>query len=218
MVRLVVQAALKGGKVQRPWLGASLQSVTPEIADSLGLDRPTGVLIKQVNVKGPAAKAGLKAGDVITSVDDKPIQDPQGFQYRFVTKGIGGHAELSLLRKGQPIKVSVPLVVAIEDPPRDARELAGHTPLSGCKVANLSPAVSEEVGLTEERDGVVVLEVKDNTPAARIGVKRGDIIAKVNDEKIESVAHLAKTLDASPDAWLLSVERGEKTFNLAFRG
>jgi S1-C subfamily serine protease len=218
MVRLVVQAALKGGKVQRPWLGASLQSVTPEIADSLGLDRPTGVLIKQVNDKGPAAKAGLKAGDVITSVDGKPIQDPQGFQYRFVTKGIGGQAELSLLRKGQPVKVAVPLVVAIEDPPRDARDLVGNNPLSGCKVANLSPAVSEELGVTEERGGVVVLEVKDNTPAARIGVKRGDVIAKVNDDKIESVAHLAKTLDASPDAWLLSVERGGKTFNLAFRG
>ena len=218
MVRLVVQAALKGGKVQRPWFGASLQSVTSEIADSLGLDRPTGVLVKDVNLKGPAARAGLKAGDVITSVDGKPIQDPQGFQYRFVTKGIGGQAELALLRKGQPVKLTIPLVAAIEDPPRDARDLAGHNPLSGCKIANLSPAVSEELGMVDERQGVVVLEVKDNTPAARIGVKRGDIITKLNNEKIESVAHLAKTLDVPSDGWLLSVERDGKTFNLAFRG
>jgi Do/DeqQ family serine protease len=218
MVRLVVQAALTGGKVQRPWFGASLQSVTSEIADSLGLDRPTGVLVKDVNGKGPAARAGLKAGDVITSVDDKPINDPQAFQYRFVTKGIGGEAQLALIRKGQQVRLTIPLVAAVEDPPRDARDLAGLNPLSGCKVANLSPAVSEELGMVDEWHGVVVLEVKENTPAARIGVKRGDIIAKLNDQKIESVDHLVKTLDASTEGWLLAVERDGKTFNLAFRG
>jgi Do/DeqQ family serine protease len=218
MVRLVVQAALTGGKVQRPWFGASLQSVTSEIADSLGLDRPTGVLVKDVNGKGPAARAGLKAGDVITSVDDKPINDPQAFQYRFVTQGIGGEAQLALIRKGQQVRLTIPLVAAVEDPPRDARDLAGLNPLSGCKVANLSPAVSEELGMVDEWQGVVVLEVKENTPAARIGVKRGDIIAKLNDQKIESVDHLVKTLDASTEGWLLAVERDGKTFNLAFRG
>jgi len=218
MVGLVVQAALKGGKVQRPWFGASLQSVTSEIADSLGLDRPTGVLVKEVNSKGPAARAGLKAGDVITSVDGKAIQDPQAFQYRFVTKGIGGEAELALWRKGQAVKVTVPLIAAVEDPPRDARDLAGRNPLSGCKVANLSPAVAEELGVVEERQGVVVLEVKENTPAARIGVKRGDIISRLNDEKIESVTHLVKVLDSSTEGWRLAVERDGKIFNLAFRG
>ncbi|MBC8012939.1 MAG: trypsin-like peptidase domain-containing protein, partial [Methyloceanibacter sp.] len=96
MVRLVVQSALKGGKVQRPWLGASLQAVTPDIADSLGLDTPSGALVAKVHGKGPAAKAGLRAGDVVVSVDDKKVQDPQGFQYRFVTKGIGGAAELGV--------------------------------------------------------------------------------------------------------------------------
>jgi len=218
MVALVVQAALKGGKVQRPWFGASLQSVTSEIADSLGLDRPTGVLVKDLNAKGPAGRAGLKAGDVITSVDGKPINDPQAFQYRFVTKGIGGEVELALLRKGQAVKIAVPLIAAVEDPSRDARDLAGRNPLSGCKVANLSPAVSEELGMVEDRQGVVVLEVKQNTPAAKIGVKRGDMIAKLNEEKIESVAHLVKVLDASTERWLLAVERDGKTFNLAFRG
>src|SRR3990172_2588312 len=101
MVRLVVQSALKGGKVQRPWLGASLQPVTPDIADSLGLDTPSGALVAKVHAKGPAAKAGLQAGDIVVSVDDKPVQDPQGFQYRFVTKGIGGAAALRGLGKGQ---------------------------------------------------------------------------------------------------------------------
>ncbi len=100
MVRLVVQAAVQGGKVQRPWFGASLQPVTSELADSLGLDRPGGALIKEVHAKGPAAKAGLQAGDVVVSVDGKPVQDPQAFQYRFATKGLGGSCELGLVRAG----------------------------------------------------------------------------------------------------------------------
>src|SRR5688572_3107709 len=107
MVRLVVQSALKGGKVQRPWLGASLQSVTPDIADSLGLDTPSGALVAKLHAKGPAARAGLLAGDVVVSVDGKKVQDPQGLQYRFITKGVGGSTELGVVRKGQPVKTTI---------------------------------------------------------------------------------------------------------------
>jgi Do/DeqQ family serine protease len=204
MVRLVVQSALKGGKVQRPWLGASLQAITPDIADSLGLAAPSGALIAKVHAKGPAAKAGLRAGDVVVSVDDKPVQDPQGFQYRFVTKGIGGAAKL-----GAPV----------EDPPRDARDLLGRDPLTGCKVANLSPAVALEVGMDDDtREGVIVLEVTDKTPAARLGVKRGDIVVAVNNEQVKSVAQLVSILEAADGGWRLSVERGGKVFNLAIQG
>ena len=219
MVRLVVQSALKGGKVQRPWLGASLQAVTPDIADSLGLDTPSGALVAKVHAKGPAAKAGLQAGDIVVSVDDKPVQNPQGFQYRFVTKGIGGAAALGVLRKGQRVKATITLVAPVEDPPRDARDLLGRHPLTGCKVANLSPAVAQEVGVDDDtREGVVVLEVKGKTPAARLGVKRGDIVVAVNNEKVKSVAELVSVLDLAGGGWRLSVERGGKVFNLAIQG
>ena len=160
LVRLVVQSALKGGKVQRPWLGASLQTLTPDIADSLGLDAPSGALIAKVHAKGPAARAGLLAGDVVVSVDGKKVQDPQGLQYRFITKGVGGSTELGVVRKGQPVKTTITLIAPIEDPPRDVRDLPGRHPLAGCKVANLSPAVAQEVGMDDDtREGVVVLEV-----------------------------------------------------------
>ena len=219
MVRLVVQSALKGGKVQRPWLGASLQPVTPDIAESLGLDTPSGALVAKVHAKGPAAKAGLQAGDIVVSVDDKPVQDPQGFQYRFVTKGIGGAAALGVLRKGQRVKTTITLVAPVEDPPRDVRDLLGRHPLTGCKVANLSPAVAQEVGVDDDtREGVVVLEVMGKTPAARLGVKRGDIVVAVNNEKVKSVAQLVTVLDLAGGGWRLSVERGGKVFNLAIQG
>jgi Do/DeqQ family serine protease len=218
MVRLVVQAALKGGKVQRPWFGASLQSVTSDIADGLGLDRPSGALVKDVHKKGPAAQAGLRVGDVIVSVDGKPIQDPHAFRYRLVTKGIGSSADLRLVRKGRTLTATLSLVAPVEDPPRDARSLSGRHPLAGSKVANLSPAVAEEIGMDVERQGVVVLEVRSNTPAARIGVRRGDIIIGVNKAKVGSVEKLVIVLERSIGGWRLSVERAGRVFNLAIAG
>jgi Do/DeqQ family serine protease len=219
IVRLVVQAALKGGSVQRPWLGASLQPVTPDIADSLGLTTPSGALVSNVAANGPAARAGLHAGDVVVGVDDNEVKDPQALQYRFVTKGIGGQADLSVLRKGQRLKATIALIAPVEDPPRDARDLGGHHPLTGCKVANLSPAVTQELGIEDDsRLGVVVLEVKDKTPADRLGVKRGDIIVGINNEKVKSVAELVSALELAGGGWRLSLERGGKLFNLAIQG
>jgi Do/DeqQ family serine protease len=218
MVRLVVQAALKGGKVQRPWLGASLQPVTSDIVDSLGLDRPSGALVKDVHANGPAARAGIHAGDVIVSVDGKPVQDPQAFQYRFATKGLGGSADLSVVRKGQPVKATVALIAAVEDPPRDMRDLSGNHPLAGAKVANLSPAVAAELGLDDEGRGVVVLEVEEKTPAQRLGVQRGDVIVGLNNSKVGSVAELVTALTPSRGGWRLSLERGGRLFNLNIQG
>jgi Do/DeqQ family serine protease len=218
MVRLVVQAALQGGKVQRPWFGASLQPVTSDLAESLGLDRPGGALIKGLHARGPAARAGLKAGDVVVSIDGQRVQDPQALQYRFVTKGLGGSAELGIVRQGQAMKATVPMVAAVEDPPRDERDVDGRNPLVGAKVANLSPAVAEELGIEEEGPGVVVLEVAPNTPAARLGVKRGDLVIGLNNDKVTSVAGLVKALGASPQGWRLSFQREGQVYNLAIQG
>ena len=218
MVRLVVQAALQGGTVQRPWFGASLQPVTQDLAESLGLDRPGGALIKDLHAKGPAAEAGLKAGDVVVSVDGKPVQDPEAFQYRFATKGLGGTAELGLVRRGQAMTAAVQLVPAVEDPPRDTHELAGRHPLVGAKVANLSPAVAEELGVDDDGPGVVVLDVAPNTPAARLGVKRGDLVIGLNNDKVTSVAGLVKALGAPADGWRISLEREGQVYNLAIQG
>jgi len=218
MVRLVVQAALQGGKVHRPWFGASLQPVTSDLAESLGLDRPGGALIKGVHAKGPAARAGLKAGDVVVSIDGKRVQDPQALRYRFVTKGLGGAAELGIMRHGQAMTATVPMVAAVEDPPRDERDVDGRNPLVGARVANLSPAVAEELGIEEEGTGVVVLEVRPNTPAARLGVKRGDLVIGLNNDKVTSVAGLVKALGASPRGWRLSFQREGQVYNLAIQG
>ncbi|MEZ5827560.1 MAG: DegQ family serine endoprotease [Hyphomicrobiales bacterium] len=218
MVRLVVQSALKGGTVLRPWFGASLQPLTSDIAESIGLDRPAGALITSLHEKGPARQAGLEVGDVVTSVDEKAVADPEAFQYRFVTKGVGGQAAIGVFRKGKRFKVTIALIAPIEDPPRDARTLEGRNPLSGSTVANLSPAVAQELGMEDGKAGVVVLDVDQRSNAGRLGLRRGDIIVGVNNEKVDSVKTLAATLDLSNGGWRLALERGGKLFNLAIQG
>ncbi len=102
MVRVVVASA-KGGSaaVKRPWLGAKLQDVTPEIAESLGLKRPSGALVASAIADGPAAKAGIKTGDLIVSIDGTAIEDANAFDYRFATKPLGGAAEIGVFRQGK---------------------------------------------------------------------------------------------------------------------
>jgi serine protease Do len=117
------------------------------------------------------------------------------------------------------MKTTIAVIAPAEDPPRDTRDLSGRHPLTGCRVANLSPAVALEIGMDDDtREGVVVLEVQPTTPAARLGLKRGDVVVAVNDTKIGSVAQLAKILSAPGGTWRLSVEREGKVFNLAIQG
>ena len=96
-------ASAKGGgtTVKRPWLGAKLQNVTPDIAESLGLKRPAGALVATVTEKSPAARAGLKTGDLIVAIDGQTVDDQNAFDYRFATKALGGNAQLGILRGGK---------------------------------------------------------------------------------------------------------------------
>src|SRR3954468_1843847 len=119
MVRVVVASAKTGGKaVKRPWLGAKLQAVTPEIAESLGLRSPTGALVASVVPNGPAAKAGLKSSDLIVSIDGQTVDDPNAFDYRFATRPLGGTAQIDVQRGGKPVK----LTVALDTAPDTGRE------------------------------------------------------------------------------------------------
>src|SRR5271168_4527279 len=109
-VKSVITTARQGGaSVRRPWLGAKLQSLTKDIADNLGIDRPTGALVVTVAGDGPSFGAGLKRGDVITAVDGQSVEDPNGFDYRFATKPLGGAAQVGVMRQGKSFVVPVSL-------------------------------------------------------------------------------------------------------------
>ena len=145
MVQVVVASARGGGSaVKRPWLGAKLQGMTPEIAEGLGLKRNTGALVASITSNSPAAKAGLKTGDVIISIDDQDIEDQNAFDYRFGTRPLGGHAQVGLCAPARETKVTVDLLTAPETP-REEIVIKARSPLTGAKVGNLSPALADEL-------------------------------------------------------------------------
>ena len=194
LVASVVAGITDGGKVVRPWLGADGQAVTSELADSMGLDRPVGVVVNDVYPKGPAHSAGLQVGDVVTAVDGREIYDPQGLRYRIGMHKAEGTAELTILREGRERRLTVALMAPPEMPPRDVRDVRGRNPLSGARVANLSPAFAEEIGFDPMETGVVVLEVQGGL-AARLGLRPGDIIQSINDSQVTDTARLERLLD-----------------------
>ena len=218
MVRLVVDSATSGRNLVRPWLGVKGQAVTSDLAESLELDRPVGILINSVYDAGPAAEADLKVGDVVVAVDGFEIFDPQGLNYRLATKGIGETVEISYRRKGEARTTSIRLVPPPEDPPRALTDLRGDHPLSGLSVANLSPAYAEELGLDWEQEGVVVVDVAGPTPASRLGFRRGDIVQSINGTEVTSVEGLKQLVDRRRPRWDLSILRGNRTLSMTIRG
>jgi len=217
LVRLYVDSAAQGRKVERPWLGARLESVTREIAEGLGLDRIAGAVVARVSDRGPAATAGLEAGDVIMHVDGFEVTDPRGVQYRLTTRGIGNSAKLDVIRKGRPVTVEVKLQAAPKPGKDDVRNLAGQHPLDGARVSNIVPGVADEMGL-DESEGVVILSVRGGSIAARLGFQPGDVIVEIGNSKIASVADLESAVGARQRVWRLSVQRGDKVLQLQVPG
>jgi Do/DeqQ family serine protease len=209
MVQVVIASA-KGGSavVRRPWLGARLQAVTAEIADSMGLARPTGALVASVSAGGPAARAGMRTGDVVTAVDGQAVDDPEAFGFRFATKALGGAAQVSLLRAAKEVRVSVPLEVAPETPPRESLTIRGRSPFTGATVLNVSPAVADELRIDGNIQGVVIAQIEDNSPAQVVGFQPGDLILEVNGEKIGRTRELERLTQTPQRTWRLQINRG----------
>ncbi len=218
MVRVVVASAKSGGKaVKRPWLGARLQAVTPEIAETLGLRVPSGALVANVTPNSPAARAGLKLSDLIVAIDGQTIDDPNGFDYRFATRPLGGTSQIDVQRAGKVVKLTIPLETA-PDIGRDEIVLTSRSPFQGAKVANISPAVADELRLDADTQGVVVTDLADGATAASVGFQKGDIILAVNNQKIAKTSDLEKATRETARIWRITVMRGGQQINVTLGG
>ncbi|WP_181701938.1 DegQ family serine endoprotease [Chthonobacter albigriseus] len=219
MVKVVIESARKGGSVvELPWIGADLQPVTNDIAETLGLDRPAGVLVTGIAPDSPADKAGLQVGDLVVSVDGVEVSDPRVFNYRLATKGVGNKATLSVNRDGAVEQIPVALEPPPETTPRDEVVIDDPSPFQGATVANLSPAVAQQLGLSYRgQAGVVITEIARRSPAARIGLAPGDIIVAVNGAEVTSTAELKKLTEDEPMFWRLTLDRNGRILRLAFR-
>jgi len=216
MVRVVVDSALQGGTVRRPWLGADAQSVTSDLAEALDLPRPRGALIADITPGSPADKAGLREGDVILRVAGQRVNDADALRYRIATQGVESDASFEIWRDGARKSVKVALRPPPEDPPRNSTELTGNHPFAGATVENLSPAVAEELRI-RETSGVVVRETQSYSPARRVGLRPGDIIREINGRRIARVSDLQRAVRDRSRVWRLSVQRGGETLRTAIR-
>lgn len=212
MVSTVIDAAQDGGRVRRPWLGVTLQKLTPALAESLGQTRPRGVLVAAIHPKGPAAAAGLRRGDIVLSINGTEIFAPTEFNFRFATLRVGGNVQIRYQRQGQGHDARIKLSLPPEDPPRNLSRLRGRHPLEQVKVVNLSPAIVDEMQLKAGIfSGVVIFDAR-NTFAANYGLKRGDVIKSVEGRAVRSVRDLAKILRRWDNYWQITIQRGSKTF------
>jgi Do/DeqQ family serine protease len=218
MVRVVVASAKSGGKaVKRPWLGARLQAVTPEIAETMGLHLPTGALVANVVPNSPAARAGLKLSDLIVEIDGQTVDDPNAFDYRFATRPLGGTSQIEVQRAGKTVKLTVPLETA-PDVGRNEIVLTSRSPFQGAKVANISPAVADELHLDADIEGVVVTDLADDGTAAGLGFQKGDIILTVNSQKIARTSDLEKVTRETARVWRITFVRGGQQINVTLGG
>jgi serine protease Do len=211
-------AGARTGKIARPWLGFGGQSVTGDIARGVGLDRPSGVLVNEVASGSPAARAGLKVGDIVYAVDGKEAGDPDTLRYLVSSRAVGSSVKLTVVRDGQPRNVDLKLIAPPEVPARDTTTLTGNHLLSGVTVANLSPALSVELGAGLPDRGVVVMTLDGRAPAARLGLLQpGDIVDGVNGVAVTSVHGLKRQIEAAGGEGTIRISRGGRTSECAFR-
>lgn len=218
MVRTVIDSVGTNGIVRRPWLGAEAQDVTAEIAESLGLPRPAGALVNAVHPTGPAAAAGIQPGDVIRAVAGREVADAGALKFRLATGALGTTIPITVVRDGEPFDVELALQTAPEDPPRDVTRLSGNHPFAGAAVANLSPALAEELEVSTLATGVIVIDVQRGSPAGQVGLRPGDIVADVNGTAIDTVTTLVNATNRRASAWRLTVRRGGRQLQVTVSG
>jgi Do/DeqQ family serine protease len=218
MVKGVIASAQGGATVvRRPWLGAKLQAVTQEIADSLSLKRPAGALVSSVAPKSPAARAGMRIGDLVVSVDGQEVDDANAFDYRFATKPVGGQATIGVLRGGREVKLAVALET-VPETPRDEAVIKTRSPFLGAKISNLTPALAEELRMDIDAKGVVITDVENGSTADSFGLQKGDIVLVVNNVRIETAHDLVNIISKPSRLWKLTIQRGGQQISAMFTG
>ncbi|MBX2833342.1 MAG: Do family serine endopeptidase [Micavibrio sp.] len=220
MVASVLAAAKSGQSgrsgIIRPWLGVDTQNVTSDIAESLALGTPRGALVKALHSASPMAEAGIKVGDVILSVNGRDIRDAAEMKFRMATVSIGGSADVKVVRAGKEKILAVKAIAPPDEPSREAITLKGKHILQGVSIANINPAVAVELGLQGDEDGVVVMDVPQNSYAGRI-VEAGDILMEINGVEIKGPSDVEKALARQTQALVLKINSGGRIQQIVLR-
>ena len=216
MAKSIMRDLIDHGKVTRGWLGVRPQDVTEDMAKALKLPKASGALVAEVIADSPAAKAGIQERDVIVEFGDKEIKSSEELVNAVGFSPVGKSVDIRLYRDGKPMTVTVK--VAERTAEVDASE-SGTEMLEklGLGVKDLTPDLREQLGLKKNAAGVVVVEVKPNSPAENAGFEPGVVIEEVNKKAVDSVSELKKALGAETDTVLMKVRYRGRSVYLALK-
>lgn len=209
------QAKAGNSTFERPWAGMNGQAVTSDLAESLGLGIPGGIIISELHDVSPFKEAGLKSGDVILSIDGHPVNTPSEMIFRMTVTGLGNQARVEFFREGETDFRKVELLAAPEEPSRQDVTTGRDTPVPQVRLSNINPAVLAEYDLPLGLDGVVVTE--PGPFGARAGLRLGDVIRGINGERVSDTGEALRRLEASGRWVRLDIIRAGRPLSLRFR-
>ena len=216
MAKVILPDLKSKGKVSRGWLGVSVQDITEDIAKTLKLKDMNGALISETFKGDPADKAGLKTGDVITEVNGKKIKDTHELLLSIATFHVGDKVELKILRDG--LEKTFQIIVAERKDQPEIISGQGTMENFGMSVQDITPEIARYLGI-QSKTGVIVVEVRDGSPADEKGIQPQDIILQVNKVKISSVQDFSREISkkTAKNSILLLIKRGKSTFFVTIR-
>ena len=200
MVKNLTSQMVEYGQVKRGELGIMGTELNSELAKAMKVDAQRGAFVSQVMPNSSAAKAGIKAGDVITTLNGKPVSSFAALRAEVGSMPVGSKVSLGLLREGKPVNVTLELQQSSQS------QVDSSSIFSGIEGAEMSNKGQDK--------GVVVNNVKANSPAARIGLKKGDVIMGANQQPVKNIAELRKILDSKPTVLALNIQRGDTSLYL----
>jgi serine protease Do len=200
MVKNLTSQMVEFGQVKRGELGILGTELNSELAKAMKVDAQRGAFVSQVMPNSSAAKAGIKAGDVITTLNGKPISSFAALRAEVGSMPVGSKVTLGLLRDGKPVSVNLELQQSSQT------QVDSSSIFSGIEGADMSNKGADK--------GVVVSNVKAGSPAAHIGLKKGDVIIGANQQPVKNIAELRKILDSKPNVLALNIQRGDTTLYL----
>jgi len=203
----ILESIVKYGKVAWPWIGIYMQELTPELSQKFGVEK--GVLVADVIKDSPAEKAGIQAGDVVEKVNGKDVSSPLELKNEVLKAEIGKPITLMVIRQGKKMEI---IITPTEKPEKITltKEKAVEEKLLGIAVSGLTPDLRQKYDIKEDEEGVVITEVKENSPAAQVGLSPGDMIKEINQHPIKDLDDFKAAMQkAEPgDVVLLRVRHG----------
>jgi serine protease Do len=207
---------LKKGRVVRGWLGVMIQGITPDLKNKLHLKDEKGALVGDVPAGGPADKAGIKRGDVIVSFDGKEIKEVKDLPYIVASTPVGKNVKVELVRKGRKTSLQVKVGELKEE--GESQAVSKAEPNLGLTVKEITPELARNLGLSET-SGLIVVQVENNTAAAKAGLRPGDIIIEIDQVPIKDLDEFHSKIQdyKKGDTVLFLVKRRGSTTYLTLR-